>query len=524
MSNLQNKILTFGAAVITSFAMLITSILIPAPQSMAEENTTVLTEPVLTYSVHAQDIGWMETVGSNEITGTTGKSKRLEAIAISLNTTGLKASDGSDLTGAIVGQAHVQDYGWMEEVVIPADSKTPAQHMAEGTYIGTSGKSKRVEGVTLKLTGKIAEEYNIVYRVHVQDIGWLGWQRNGSLAGTTGRSKRLEAIQIKLEKKDSSLPSVTYQVHAQDYGWMSYVSAEAGAVFDDSIAGTTGSSKRLEALKISLNSPGITGGISYSVHCQDYGWMEDVSDGAIAGTYGESKRLEAIKITLTGDISDYYDIYYRTHCQNVGWLDWAKNGQEAGTSNGSLRMEAIQIALISKGDAAPGSTATPYRKIQSLSDIPGELVIKVNKQCNTVTIYKGTVAYKAMVCSTGAATPIGSFRLGEKYRWHNLFYNSWGQYCTRITGHILFHSVPYYSPNARDLETAEFNKLGTEASAGCIRLQFADAKWISDNCPSGTRVIIYNDPNPGPLGKPTAPVIPANQTWDPTDNELYSLQ
>ena len=33
-------------------------------------------------------------------------------------------------------------------------------------------------------------------RVHVQDIGWQNWVRNGRIAGTTGQSKRIEAIQI----------------------------------------------------------------------------------------------------------------------------------------------------------------------------------------------------------------------------------------------------------------------------------------------------------------------------------------
>jgi hypothetical protein len=46
----------------------------------------------------------------------------------------------------------------------------------------------------------------------------------------------------------------------------------------------------------------------------------------------------------------------------------------------------------------------------------------------------------------------------------------------------------------------------------------ADAKWIYDNCPVGTKVIIYDDTtSPGPLGKPTAPTIPAGQNYDPTD-------
>ena len=45
--------------------------------------------------------------------------------------------------------------------------------------------------------------YNIKYRVHVQDYGWMDWVTNGEVAGTTGQSKRVEAIQIIVEKKET---------------------------------------------------------------------------------------------------------------------------------------------------------------------------------------------------------------------------------------------------------------------------------------------------------------------------------
>ena len=73
------------------------------------------------------------------------------------------------------------------------------------------------------------------------------------------------------------------------------------------------------------------------------------SDGEMAGTSGESKRLEAIHIRLTGDIANYYDIYYRVHVQTIGWQDWVKNGETAGTEGHSYRLEAIEIKLVFQG-------------------------------------------------------------------------------------------------------------------------------------------------------------------------------
>jgi len=150
-------------------------------------------------------------------------------------------------------------------------------------------------------------------------------------------------------------------------------------------------------------------------------------------------------------------------------------------------------------------------------------LIKVNKQQNCVTIYekdtkgKYTVPVKAMVCSTGWATPLGTYNTQVKYRWKILLEDVWGQYSTRITGSILFHSVWYYQQNPATLSAYQYNKLGTTCSHGCIRLTVEDAKWIYDNCPVGTTVVIYNDKKAGPLGKPAAQKLKAGTGWDPTD-------
>lgn len=157
--------------------------------------------------------------------------------------------------------------------------------------------------------------------------------------------------------------------------------------------------------------------------------------------------------------------------------------------------------------------------------------IKINRKQNCITIYTSdendeyTVPYKAMICSTGLynATPCGTFHLSTKYLWRELYGKVYGQYATRITGGVLFHSVPYYKKSKSALCTEKYNKLGQQASMGCVRLTVEDAKWIADNCPSGTTVEIYEDDDPGPLGKPEAAHIDTdspNKGWDPTDPDV----
>ncbi len=153
-------------------------------------------------------------------------------------------------------------------------------------------------------------------------------------------------------------------------------------------------------------------------------------------------------------------------------------------------------------------------------------LIKINRSYNTITIYKKdskgkyTVPIKAMICSVGKSgkTRTGTFKTKAKYRWKLLMNDVWGQYSTRIDGGMLFHSVYYYDDNPASLATKEYNKLGSAASHGCVRLMVKDAKWIYDNCALKTTVVIYDDKkSPGPLGKPEAIKIPSGTRWDPTD-------
>lgn len=154
--------------------------------------------------------------------------------------------------------------------------------------------------------------------------------------------------------------------------------------------------------------------------------------------------------------------------------------------------------------------------------------IKVNNQANVVTIYtkdsngEYTNPYRAMICSTGTYTPKeGKYPIQTKWEWGALQHNVYGHYVTKITGNILFHSVPYEKYGRPDsLQFEEFDKLGTSASLGCVRLQIVDTKWIFDNIPQGTIVEFYSDEDPGPLGKPNALKISDNaecRNWDPTD-------
>ena len=80
---------------------------------------------------------------------------------------------------------------------------------------GTTGQSKRLEAIQIKLTGAAAESFDVYYRAHSQHFGWMGWAKNGQMAGTAGYSYRLEALQVKVVPKNSKAPGSTYKAFLQ---------------------------------------------------------------------------------------------------------------------------------------------------------------------------------------------------------------------------------------------------------------------------------------------------------------------
>lgn len=192
------------------------------------------------------------------------------------------------------------------------------------------------------------------------------------------------------------------------------------------------------------------------------------------------------------------------------------------TDINQLENETIEEDSINSED-----TSNKIEEIKLTNNMP--YYIKINYEAQVVTVYKKddnneyTIPTKVILCSTGTFTPkSGTYKIKSRWRWLTLQGNVYGQYCTQITGNILFHSVPYLekeSPNT--LEYWEYDKLGTYASAGCIRMNVSDASWIYNNCDRGTSVEFYADSNPGPLGKPSSRKISNEieelRNWDPTD-------
>lgn len=155
--------------------------------------------------------------------------------------------------------------------------------------------------------------------------------------------------------------------------------------------------------------------------------------------------------------------------------------------------------------------------------------VRVNRATNYVAIYTHdsagvyNVPVMEFTCSTGKnnLTPVATTKISYRDAFHLMNGGVYSQFATRFNKGCMFHAVPSRAKAKNTLVTSYFNKLGEQASSGCVRLTAADAKWIFDNCRNGTEVEVFDDPNDfGPFGKPMVPTIPDGHpyaNWDPTD-------
>lgn len=86
-----------------------------------------------------------------------------------------------------------------------------------GNITGTTGRKLRIEGININLSQDTVHSLTgtIMYRTHVQDIGWTGWKTLGQYSGTSCRAKQVEAIEIKLT---GQLATFTCWYYTQFYG------------------------------------------------------------------------------------------------------------------------------------------------------------------------------------------------------------------------------------------------------------------------------------------------------------------
>ena len=158
------------------------------PSTSDRRYFTRLTPASVSYTTEQTGYGTNEAVTNGKVSGHTASGKRLTGFAVNYT------NQATGLTGTILYRAYVEGTGWTD-------------WMESGQLAGTAAGGERINAIQMKLTGELAEFYDIYYRSYVVGYKWLGWAKNGQLSGSKTTLKyRMEALQIKLQAKTTAAP------------------------------------------------------------------------------------------------------------------------------------------------------------------------------------------------------------------------------------------------------------------------------------------------------------------------------
>lgn len=186
----------------------------------------------------------------------------------------------------------------------------------------------------------------------------------------------------------------------------------------------------------------------------------------------------------------------KTGWQNVGgtwYYLYQKNDAHGGLEGVMARNCYIDGYYLSANGAMLSPEETRWvLRAQPYSSQTGYLILVDRAACRT-TIFAGSAGAWNLLynwqCAPGKpSTPTvgGQFTVGSK----GYYFDSGNARCywyTQFCGDYLFHSVLYSKYNGSLMD----GRVGMQLSHGCVRLPIQNAKWIYDNIPTGTKVVVF---------------------------------
>ena len=176
-----------------------------------------------------------------------------------------------------------------------------------------------------------------------------------------------------------------------------------------------------------------------------------------------------------------YRIKINESLETTGWIDGANLGipPDAPTNPIPLSQDFLECFVNERGY----TSKTDFLILTDISRQQTHVFLKSQEQ--------NWKHMRSLSCSTGmniSPTTRGEFQIADRGLW---FYSerleSGAKYWMRFNGDYLFHSIPM---NSQCEIIEDENTVGIRRSNGCVRLLVDDAKWLYDNVPDKTTVII----------------------------------
>ena len=223
------------------------------------------------------------------------------------------------------------------------------------------------------------------------------------------------------------------------------------------------------------------------------------------------KQSETTRIDNTSTTTDNNEDFNEVDFTEQANTDYSDEVTVEGISEGdgsmdNLAGESEEDKSIIKKEAGEEQEVAVVEEIKDENNNPGPIEeqdidftssddfrIKVDLTKQKVFVYYKDNLIKEMICSGGAEqfpTPLGEFKTSQKieYSWIDRF-NMGAYYWIRFYKKYLFHSVPF--DENKEMIMEEYEKLGSPASHGCIRLKLDEAKWLYEKLPLGVTVLIH---------------------------------
>ena len=201
--------------------------------------------------------------------------------------------------------------------------------------------------------------------------------------------------------------------------------------------------------------------------------------------------------------------YYKDGCYHTGWV-YSDGKRKYYTRNGVPLKGIKKIRVVDKSNNRASyvyyefndKTGVYKRKVGDRMDMKAQnykskkkYLVLVSYKKHQVRIYKGKKnkwkRVKKFKCSMGRnhCTPTGTFKITGRGRYFDTGTNIRCWYWTGFIGSVyLFHSTLYdrSSSPSHSIDS----RLGRNISHGCIRLKLKNARWIYNNVPRGSKVVI----------------------------------
>ena len=173
-----------------------------------------------------------------------------------------------------------------------------------------------------------------------------------------------------------------------------------------------------------------------------------------------------------------------------GRLDWSYSGYAQIDGQG-------EYYEVRNGRLVGGTlTLAKMHGVANNQDSPTNYIVIVDRAAHRVGVFKGSKYnwadakyYKCCVGKPSTPTISGTYYIKSRGKYFDTGTKGRCWYFTQVNGNYLFHSVIYdRQPSPKKIID---NSMDAAVSHGCVRLDLENAKWIYDNIPNNTKVIIY---------------------------------